>query len=100
MRFNIPVFFQRYNGGEYNESTGNYDDGTISEEVRLASVVDTTEQEARIAYGGFKAGSKTITVQNAYTAPYDCIRIGLRRYQVDLERRPLGRGVYVCSEVL
>lgn len=99
MVYNTPVFFQTLTEGAYNAETGDYGDDVISEVPRYASVVDTPDGTAQIVYGTIRQGSRTITLQRAYTGSFDLIRIGDRRYRVDDMRSPHGKGIYICSEV-
>ena len=41
MRYDKPIYFQRFVQGSYNENTGNYEDDSIEEEMAMASIMDT-----------------------------------------------------------
>lgn len=41
MRYDKPIYFQRFVQGSYNENTGNYEDDSPVEEMVMASVMDT-----------------------------------------------------------
>lgn len=96
MRYNEPVFFQRVQPGEYDESTGNYADDTVTEVLKRASVTDSGASTLRLVYGEIRQGVKIIRLQRAYNEAFDRIRIGKKLYSVDLSR--YGR-VFVVSEV-
>jgi hypothetical protein len=99
MRYDTPVYFQTIKAGEYNSATGNYDDDTITEEKRDASVTDTGDETLTIIYGKIKQGVKTVRLQNHYEKPFDRIRIGKQAYQVDKARRLRTKHVFIVSEV-
>ena len=98
MRFDTPVYFQRIKS-EYNASTGNYDKDSPEEEMRLASVTDVGAETLRLIYGELKQGCLTIRLQNAYTKPFDRIRIGENYYKVDRRRKLRTKQTFVVSEV-
>lgn len=85
--------------GEYDESTGDYGDDTISEEKRHASVTDTGTETMNLVYGSIKQGSKTVRLQTHYKKSFDRIRIGDALYRVDFERKLRTKHVFVVSEV-
>ena len=96
MRYDTPVFFQRVQPGEYNANTHNYDDDSIIEVKKYADVIDTDTQQLQLVYGTVKQGSVTVHLQRPYTAAFDYIRIGEKRYRVDVEKR---RCCFIASEV-
>ena len=51
MRYDKPIYFQRFVQGSYNENTGNYEDDSIEEEMVMASIMDTKTQTMMQVYG-------------------------------------------------
>lgn len=96
MRYDTPVFFQRVLPGEYNAETHCYDADEIAEVKKYADVIDTSTEQLQIVYGAVKQGSVTIHLQRPYTAAFDSIRIGEKRYRVDIAKR---RKCFIASEV-
>ena len=99
MRCDTEVFLQSVMTGEYNESTGDYEDDIIYEEKRHASVTDTGTDTMNLVYGAIKQGSKTVRLQMHYKKTFDRIRIGNALYRVDFERKLRTKHVFVVSEV-
>lgn len=99
MRYDQPVYFQKYSTPAYNDATGNYADAAPAETLVYASVVSTDIETMRIVYGGIRYGSKTIHLQNAYTDSFDSIRIGDKVYAVDSRIPYAVKEGYVISEV-
>lgn len=99
MRYGTPVYFRATKAGAYNSKTGNYDDDTITEEVRDASVTDTGDETLNLIYGEIKQGVKTVRLQNHYDKPFDRIKIGEKVYRVDRARRLRTKHVFIVSEV-
>ena len=97
MRYDTPIFFQSVTEGEYNATTGNYADDTVTEVKKYASVTDTGTQTMMLIYGAIKQGSKTIRLQRHYTAPFDSIRIGDKVYKVDREKTHRNAHIFVVS---
>lgn len=96
MRYDKPIFFQHITPGEYNSLTGDYDDDTISEVKKYASVTDTGTEMLKLVYGTIRQGSFTIRLQQPYMKPFDRIRLGDKVYQVDMSRKSKS---FVVSEV-
>jgi hypothetical protein len=96
MRYDTPVFFQRVLPGEYNAETHCYDADEIAEVKKYADVIDTSTEQLQIVYGAVKQGSVTIHLQRPYKAAFDYIRIGEKRYRVDIAKR---RKCFIASEV-
>lgn len=96
MRYDKPIFFQHIEPGAYNSLTGDYDEETISEVKRYASVTDTGTEMLKLVYGAIKQGSFTIRLQQPYLKPFDRIRLGDKVYQVDMSRKAKS---FVVSEV-
>ena len=99
MRYDTEIFFQCAIPGTYNPSTGNYDRDNYTEELKMASVMDTQTETMKLVYGSIKQGSLSIHLQNHYDKPFDSIRIGSKRYKVDLSRKLRVKQSYVVSEV-
>lgn len=99
MRCDTPVYFQTIKAGEYDTSTGNHGEDTITEEKRDASVTDTGDETLNLLYGEIKQGVKTIRLQNHYDKPFDRIRIGKKVYRVDRTRRLRVKHIFIVSEV-
>lgn len=99
MRYDVPIYFQK-NEEVYDPDTGDYEETSVTENLRYASVIDTTTQMIQIVYGRIKQGSLTIHLQNHYDYPFDQIRIGQTIYKVDYSRRLRNKQTYIVSEVL
>lgn len=99
MRYDTPIYFQRLTIGEYNESTGNYEDDQIEETEIMASVMDTQTETMKLVYGDIRQGSLTLTIQNHYDHTFDNIRIGNKVYHVDRTRRLRIKQSFIVSEV-
>lgn len=99
MRFDTPIYFQRVTPGEYDASTGDYGEDTITEEMRYASVTGSARETMNMIYGEIKQGSLTLRLQNHYTEPFDRIRIGNKVYRADSERLLRTKNTFIVSEV-
>lgn len=66
MRYDKPIYFQKFVQGAYNENTGNYEDDSIVEEMVMASVMETRTETMMQVYGQIKQGSLTCHIQNIY----------------------------------
>ena len=99
MRYDTPIYFQSVSAGTYNTETGDYGSDTVTEAARYAAVMDTRTETMQLVYGELKQGSLTVHLQNHYTDPFDRIRIGEKRYRVDLRRRLRVKESFVLSEV-
>lgn len=99
MRYDTPVYFQQVTPGEYDASTGNYADDTITEARAYADVTNTGESVLQLIYGDLRQDSLTIRLQNHYKLAFDRIRIGEKVYRVDFSRRLRTKHVFVVSEV-
>ncbi len=100
MRYDTPIYFQTLTQGKYDPATGNYDEDSVSEEKKNASVMDTGTETMKIVYGDIKEGSLSIQLQNHYDKPFDQIRVGEKRYKVDFSRKLRIKQIYVVSEVM
>lgn len=99
MRFDTPVYFQRVYNGQYDATTGDYGPDVVSEDMRRASVTDSSAQTLQLVYGELKQGSLTVRIQNHYTKPFDRIRIGNKLFRVDMSRKLRSKQTFVVSEV-
>lgn len=99
MRYDTPVFFRAVTPGDYDESTGNYEDDSIIETMVMASVMDTQTEMLKLIYGDIRQGSLTVVIQNHYDQPFDNIRIGGKIYRVDRTRRLRVKQSFIVSEV-
>ena len=99
MRYDVPIYFQKNKEAAYDPNTGDYEEASVIENLRYASVMDTTTQMIQIVYGRIKQGSLTIHLQNHYDYQFDQIRIGQKIYKVDYSRRLRNKQTYIVSEV-
>lgn len=99
MRYDTPIYFQKIISGKYDPKTGNYEDDTVEETLRYASVMDTRTEMLRLLYNGPHQGSLTIQLQNHYNDPFDRIRIGDKTYGVELSRELRTKHTFIVSEV-
>ena len=99
MRYDKPIFFQSITPGEYDASTGNHGEDTVTEMKRYASVTDSGIETLKLVYGELRQGCLTIRLLNHYTEPFDRIRVGRRLYRVDLSRKLRNGHTFVVSEV-
>lgn len=99
MRYDTPIYFQRLTQGEYDESTGNYEDDQIEETEVMASVMDTQTETMKLVYGDIRQGSLTLTIQNHFDQTFDNIRIGNKVYRVDRIRQLRVKQSFIVSEV-
>lgn len=99
MRYDTPVYFQRFTPPRYDPSTGDYVEGPVEESMRYASIMNTGEEKLKLVYDGPKQGSLTIQLQNHYDCPFDRIRVGNAVYQVDSSRKLRTKHTFIISEV-
>lgn len=99
MRYDRPIFFQCITPGEYDASTGNYGEDTVTEVKRYASVTSSGVETLQLVYGELRQGSLTIRLQQHYKDLFDRIRIGSKLYRVDLSRKMRNGHTFVVSEV-
>lgn len=99
MRYDTPIYFQQILPGEYDPETGNYQEDRVTEEQRMAAVMDTNTETMQLVYGKIRQGSLTIHLQNRYIKPYDRIRIGSRLYTVSLKRDLRVKQTMILTEV-
>ena len=103
MRYEIPVYFQMSKNGEYDASTGDYADATITEVKKYASVHDSGAETMNLIYGELKPGVVTVQLQHHFKPPsgegFSRIRIGQKVYRVDFSRKLRTKHTFVCSEV-
>lgn len=99
MRYDTQIFFQKSPPGAYDTETGNYEEDTVKEEMRYASVMDTKTKMLKLVYGSIKQGSLTLHIQNHYKEKFDHIRIGEKIYKVDYTRKLRTKQTFIVSEV-
>jgi hypothetical protein len=99
MRYDTPVYFQLVKKGEYDITTGNYGEPTVTEVKKYASVTDTGTETLKLIYGDIKQRSLTIRLQQPYNLPFNRICIGGKHYKPDMERRHRNSHIFVVSEV-
>lgn len=99
MRYDTPVYFQLVTKGEYDTSTGNYNEPTVTEVLKWASVTDTGTEMLQLIYGTVKQNSKTVHLQRPYLSPFDRICIEGRYYKPDSEKRYRNAHIFIVSEV-
>ena len=83
MRFDTEVFFQYITPGEFDSSTGDYEEPSIYEEPRLASVMDTARDTLMLVFGELRQGSKTVTIRSNVRQGYSRVRIHDRTAKKD-----------------
>lgn len=98
MRFDTPVYFIKAGESEYDATTGNYSEPEPVETKVYASVCDTGIETLKLIYGSLLQGSLTICLQVHYSAPFDHIRVGSKRYNVDFQRRLKNKHTFIVSE--
>ena len=99
MRYDIPVYFQTITPGEYDPSTGDHGEATVTEVRRNASVTDAGIETLNLIYSELKQGCKTVRLLTHYNAAFDRIRIGSKIYRADFERKLRTKHNFVVSEV-
>lgn len=99
MRFDTPIYFQTVRAGDYDETTGDYAEETVTEVKKYASVNCAEVKTLGLLFGTIKQGSLTVRLQRPYKEPFDRIKIDSKLYKVDYEK-PLGnKTVFIVSEV-
>ena len=99
MRFDTPIYFVKNAEMVYDETTGDYVTGEPEETKRFADITDTGANALQLVYGELRQGSKTVRIQEAYTEPFDRIRIGEDLYKVDFTRTLRSKQTFIVSEV-
>lgn len=99
MRYDTPIYFEKLSPGVYDETVGDYGEPVVVSAKRLASVVNTSEKQMHLIYGGIREGSKTISLLNAYGEVFDRIRVGSKLYTVDRRISLRTKQAFVCSEI-
>lgn len=99
MRYDTPVYFQLVEQCEYDTTTGNYGEPTVTEVKKYASVTDTGTEMLQLMYGNIKQRSKTIRLQQLHIAPFSRICIDGVYYRVDGEKRYRNSHTFIVSEV-
>ena len=99
MRYITPIFFQRVEPGGYNADTGDYDRDIVIESMQYADITDSSDRAVEMIYGELREGTLTVRLERPYTAPFDYIRIGNKRYKADMKRSTFQKMALVVSEV-
>ena len=102
MRYDTPIYFEKLSPGVYDETVGDYGAPVVVSTKRLASVVNTSEKQMHLIYGGIREGSKTISLLNAYGDVFDRIRVGSKLYTLYTVDRRISlrtKQAFVCSEI-
>ena len=99
MRYDTPIYFEKLSPGVYDENVGDYGEPVVVSTKRLASVVDTSDKQMHLIYGGIRKGSKTISLLNAYGEVFDRIRVGSKLYTVDRRISLRTKQAFICSEI-
>lgn len=99
MRYDTAVYFMRRGDEVYDPETGDYGSAKDGRNMRMASVMDTSEKMLTLVYGKLREGSLTIQLQNAYDRAFDYIKVNGRKYAVDYQRRLRMKHTFVVSEV-
>lgn len=99
MRYITPIFFQRVEPGGYNADTGDYDRDIIIESMQYADITDSSDRTVEMVYGELREGVLTVRLERPYTAPFDYIRIGERRFKADMKRSTFQKMALVVAEV-
>ena len=77
MRYDTPVYFQKFTPPRYDPSTGDYVEGPVEESMRYASIMNTATERIMQVYGQMKQGSLIIQLQNHYDCPDPCRQCGV-----------------------
>ena len=99
MRYDTDVYFQKITPGEYDVRTGDYLPDTVAEHRYYANVTDAGTDTMNLVYGHVQQGAKVIRIRGILTADYDYIRIGDKRYRVDMQRTLRMEQTFTVSEV-
>ena len=99
MRFDKEIYMQSVPKRTYDELSGDYREEKAKEVKLYADVTDAKSETLNLMYGQLKEGVLVIRLQQHYTAPFEFIRIGSKRYKVDYERKLRRMHVLVVSEV-
>ena len=99
MRYDTTIYFEKLSPGVYDETVGDYGEPVVVSTKRLASVVNTSDKQMHLIYGGIREGSKTISLLNAYGEVFDRIRVGSKLYTVDRRISLRTKQAFVCSEI-
>lgn len=89
-----------------SNSYGEYVAGNEKTVERWADVTDTQAKTQQFLYGAIREGSKTIRLNEAYTAAFDHIRVTDRvtgtktLYDVDAKRILRHKTTFICHEVV
>lgn len=92
MRYDRKVWFVNESAPEYDETTGDYTEGTVERIFRMANITNTGESSMNMLYGKIKEGALTVRIQNAIESPYQYIEVDSigNKYLID-NRKQLRR---------
>lgn len=99
MRYDKLIQFVTTSGQTYDETTGDYTDGTPVKFPVMASVMDTNTETLRLVYGEIRQGSYTIQLQNHYPGTFDYIEYDGKKYSIDFRRHLRHKDTFIVSEV-
>ena len=99
MRFDNKILFVRETEGTYDESTGDYGEGSTHKIEKLANVTDASTQTMQLVYGHIRQGALVIRIQGVMLEPFDYIRVDGKKYRVDMSRKLRQKSTFVVSEV-
>lgn len=97
MRYDKTVYFQTMET-TYDKETGDYSE-TVTEVARQASINQTGVETINMVYQKIPEESLTVRLQNKYSADFDFIRIGEKRYRVDKRIDLYVKQCFIVSEV-
>lgn len=86
MVINTEIEFIREFEGDYNETTGDYDEPKKSRDVKLANVTGMGTNKMHLVFGRLQQGALTIRLYGRYEEPFDYIRVNGKDYNVGLEK--------------
>ena len=98
MRFDTPIFMQTVTAGAYDAQTGDYAPDSVEEVKVYASVTDAGTETLTLVYGDIKQGAKVVRLLSHCAGSFSFIRIGEKRYRVDMERKLRSKHIFVVSE--
>ena len=93
------LFRSKIQPGDYEESTGDYGEDSIEEEMRYANVTDAGTDTLNLVYGEIRQGCRVVRLQNHYRKAFSRLRIGEKLYCVGLSRELRNKQVFIVSEV-
>ena len=99
MRFDTKICFVKETAGDYNAETGDYGEGSSHKIYKLANVTDASTETMQLVYGHIKQSALVIRIQGHMLDPFDYIKIGDKRYRVDMSRQLRRVSTFTVSEV-